>query len=174
MNRKRLAFGIFFFTILAMSTATAFGQGTSAGPEYDSAKKQALELFRVFKTQDWKRMYDISIFSSAVAKTISDRDSFAKDFAKGVTKDGKDDTFSKVMSNLSDMGAGLVIIEGKYAYVSTTCKIAVDGQKIALVGIVKFLKVGDTWKWDLAFTDDAEKATSTRTTEFLGQPITGK
>ncbi len=171
MKLKQLSFGFLFASTLLM-TSQALGQGTSEGPEYDSAKKQVIELFRVFKTQDWKRLYDISMFSPAVSKTIKDRETFAVDFAKGVTNGGKDDTFTKVMSTLSETSVGLVIIEGKSAYVSTSCKIAVSGQKVPLVGIAKLIKVGETWKWDLSFTDDAEKAASTRTTEFLGQPVT--
>ena len=171
MKQNRLSSGIFLGLVLFLTTS-AFGQGTSEGPAYDSAKKQVLELFRVFKAQDWKRLYDISMFSPAVSKTIKDRETFAADFAKGVTNNGKDDSFAKVMSSLSETSAGLVIIEGKSAYVSTSCKIDVNGQKVPLVGIAKLIKVGETWKWDLSFTDDAEKATSVRTTEFLGQPIT--
>jgi hypothetical protein len=157
---------------LAMG-AVVPAQGTSTGPDYDSAKKQVLELLKVLKNQDWKRLYDITEFSSLVARGLVDRDAFAKGFASGITKDGKDDTFAKVMASLSEQSAGLVIIEGKSAYVSTTCKIDVSGQKVMLVGIAKLIKVGDAWKWDLTFTDDAEKATSTRTTELLGQPVTG-
>ncbi len=152
-------------------SAMAPAQATSTGTDYDAAKKQVLELLKVLKTQDWKRLYDITEFSPQVAKSVVDRDTFAKGFASGVTKDGKDDTFAKVMASLSEQSAGLVIIEGRSAYVSTTCKIDVSGQNVVLVGIAKLIKVGDAWKWDLTFTDDAEKATSTRTTELLGQPV---
>lgn len=158
---------------LMMVSAVASAQATGTGPDYDAAKRRVIELLKVLKTQDWKRLYDISEFSPKVAKGIVDRDTFANGFASGVTKDGKDDTFAKVMASLSEQNVGIVIIEGKSAYVSTTCKIAVGEQKVTLVGIAKLIKVGDAWKWDLTFTDDAEKATSTRTTELLGQPASG-
>ena len=69
---------------------------------------------------------------------------------------------------------GKAVVKGSKANVPTSCKITMDAKTIPFKGNARMIKKGGTWKWDLTFTDDAEKATSTALMELIGKPTTSK
>jgi hypothetical protein len=143
------------------------GQSTA---DADAARAQALNLFKIYRSHDWKGLYDVTAFSPAVSKTLTNRDEFATGFEKGLTQGDPNNDFGKLMDGLQEISAGCVIIENDSAYVATSCIVTVDTQKVKFLGIAKLIKSGGEWKWDLTFSDDTEKATEKRFTEILGDP----
>ena len=75
------------------------------------------------------------------------------------------------MDNRSEITVGTAIIENDSAYVATSCTISVETQKIRFIGIAKLIKKSGAWKWDLTFSDNAEKATELRFTQIIGDPV---
>ncbi len=138
----------------------------------DDAKKQVLEIFKVFKTRDWKGLYQVSTFSAAVKAKITSPEQFAKDVAAGIKQSDPEDNVGKLFNNMSDIMAGGVVIEGPKARVATSCKVAVSGSSVVFFGVATLIKVDGTWKWDLSFSDDPQEVTAKRVQELLGAPGT--
>lgn len=138
--------------------------------EEDAARSQVAALFKIIKARDWKGLFAIAEFSPKVKAAMTDPVSFADEVTKSIAQNDPTDEFGKLFNNLSDIIEGQAIVDGKSAYVSTTCKAKIDGQTATFVGLAKMIKVGDAWKWDLSFTDDTEKATELRVTQLLGRP----
>lgn len=157
-----------FALVLATFAITPLARAQSS--DADSAKAQALNLFKIYRSQDWKALFDNLALPEAVAKANMDRDTFAVGFAKGLKDNDPNGDFEKLMDNLSDISVGTAIIEGNAAYVCTSCSVAVGDDKVKFLGIVKLIKVDDIWKWDLTTGADMEKATEQRFKEIIGDP----
>jgi hypothetical protein len=160
---QRLPLALAIFALMAVS-ALAPGQDE----EKVAAKDQALKLYNVFKSRDWKSLYDLIAFSPKVAPTVGDRDKFVEDFRKGLGDNN--DAVQELMGNMSDVRTGAALVEGNHAYVPASSVVDFKGTKVRFLGLIKLVKVDSVWKWDLAFSDDVEKATAQRFTELLGAP----
>jgi len=136
----------------------------------EAARSQVTALFKIFKSRDWKGLYAISEFSPAVKKVMTDPDAFAVQFNKGLTENDPNNAFGKLFDGMTDIVAGQAIVEGNVAFVSTSCKVTIEGKALTFVGLARLLKVDSAWKWDLAFTDDTEKTTEVRLAQLLGKP----
>jgi hypothetical protein len=153
-----------------VAVLSCFAWAPAQDKNEDAARSQVAALFKIFKDRDWKGLFAIAEFSPAVKKVTTDPVAFADEVAKSISQNDPTDAFGKLFNNMTDIVEGQAIIEGNYAYVSTTCKAKIDGQIATFVGLAKMVKVGDVWKWDLSFTDDTEKATELRVTQLLGRP----
>ena len=162
---KRLTFSFAVLSAFALC-AVAPAQATDA----DAARDQTLKLFQIFKDRDWKTLFDVIQMSPVVAKTLTNRDEFAASFDKGLKDGDPDNAFSKLVDTMSDVKVGTAVIEGNVAYVATSCKVKIDDSTVQFLGVAKLVKTGDTWKWDLSFTDQPDKATEQRFTELFGVP----
>ena len=156
--------------VLGCLGLAALSPGQTANADADAARAQVLNLFKIYRAHDWKSLYDVTAFSPAVSKTLSNRDEFASGFEKGLTENDPKNEFGQLMDGLEDISAGCVIFENNSAYVATSCTVTVDTQKVKFLGIAKLIKSAGDWKWDLTFSDDIEKATEKRFTEILGDP----
>jgi len=164
---------VFFLLCFTFAFAqSAFAQDEDA--QAKAARDQAQKLYQTFKNKDWKGLYDLIQLSPSVAKQLNGRDAFAKDFETGLKQGDPTDNLGKVVDNMSDIRTGAAIVEGKYAYVSCTSVVVIEGTKMRFLGMVKLIKVGDSWRWDLSFTDDPEKASAQRFSEMLGLPAVDK
>ena len=162
---QRISLAIAILALLAVSALAP-----AQDEDRDAAKSQALKLYNVFKTRDWKTLYDLIAFSPKIAPTVGDQDKFVADFQKGLSEKGGDEALDKLMGNISNIRTGSPILEGDKAYVPTTSVLQIEGQKMRFLGAIKLVKVSSVWKWDLSFSDDLEKATSQRFLELLGAP----
>ena len=144
----------------------------SSAQDKDSEAVQArvLSLMKVFKNADWKGLYSLVEMSPKVKAQLTGADDFGRDVAKGIRDSDPKDELGKLLRGLSGLAVGRPIIEKNYAYVPTTCVLTLGDYKGTLLGVAKMVKVDGVWKWDLAFTDDPQAATSKRTEELLGGP----
>lgn len=164
MFRKLLVSG----ALLALG-ACSFAQ---VAPSEDSAKAQQLSLglFKILKQHDWRQLYSVAQFSAQVAASIPSADAFVQGVDEAIKQD-PEDKFGKIVGSLSNIKVGMVVVEGMHAYAATTCTIDVpDHGPVTFLGVATFIKVGNDWKWDLAFSDDGKKAVERRVTELIGQP----
>ncbi len=168
MNSIRRSFFCVF--VIGCLGLAALSPGQAVNADADAARAQALNLFKIYKARDWKSLYDVTVFSPAVTKTLTNRDEFATGFEKGLSQNDPKNDFGNLMDSLDDISVGCVIIENDSAYVATSCTITADSQKVKFLGIAKLIKSSGDWKWDLTFSDDAEKATEKRFTEIVGDP----
>ncbi len=159
-----------FKPLLLVLLLTCFAWAPAQDKDGDAARAQVTALFKVFKSRDWKGLFAITEFSPAVKKVTTDPDAFAAEVAKSIKESDPGDAFGKIFDGISDIIAGQAIIEGNMAYVATSCRAKVEDQTVTFVGLAKLIKVGDAWKWDLAFSDDTDKATELRVTQLIGKP----
>lgn len=140
--------------------------------EDEAIRKQALNVFQVFKQRDWKGLFNASEFSATVKKDMTDPELFATKFAEGLKESDPDNAFGKLFDGMTEIKVGGVAIEGGKARVATSCVITVDKKAVPFLGVATFIKVGKDWKWDLSFSDEPETVTSQRLEEFIGAPST--
>jgi hypothetical protein len=157
--------------LLLFAAAVAMAAPAHADGDTDAVKSQVLRLYKDFKGRDWKDIYDVIGLAKGVS--MGTREQFAADFDQGIKQGDPGDMFSKLIDGMADVQIGAVMIEGEYAYVPTYCSVTIDGSKARLMGIAKMRKVDGTWRWDLTFTDDTEKAAAARTQQLFGEPVTG-
>jgi hypothetical protein len=156
-----------FLVAAFLVSSLAFAQ---ADKDTQAARDTTQKLFTVFKNKDWHTLFDIIQLSPTLSKSMTDRDAFATAFDKGLKEGDPNNEFDKLVGTMDNVSIGAAIIEDKNAYVSTTCTVKVEGQSVRFVGIAKLVKVAGAWRWDLSFTDDADKASETRFTQLLGEP----
>ena len=163
--KKPLSRVALILLVAIFMSALAFAQ--SDDKDVDAARAATQKLFSVFKARDWHALFDLIQFAPKLQQQMNDRNQFAKAFEEGLSGDSD---FSKIIDSMDNVAVGAALIEGKFAYVGTTCTVKVDDQQVRFVGLAKLVKVDTAWRWDLTFTEDPAKASETRFEQLLGEP----
>jgi hypothetical protein len=146
-----------------------------AAPQRDAraeVKAQALKVYKAIQKQDWRTMYSLTRFSVTLTQKIgTDVDAFIKGIVKGIDDDpaGRKTTDS-VLSGLSNLATGEPVINGDRADVPTSATLTLNGRATVFHGVAHMVRDGDTWKWDLTFTDNPGQATEKGLGDLLGKP----
>jgi hypothetical protein len=166
---------IISLTLLALLSSNAFAGARHVRQDVahteSDPKAQALKLYKVIKNQDWKAMYSLILFPSGVAKpTATSADEFAAGFRDGINQKDGGAAVNNLFNNMSDIAVGEPAVNGDKADVPTSATITINGKALVFKGVAHMKKDGDTWKWDLSFTEDLTAATEQELQALLGKP----
>jgi hypothetical protein len=78
-------------------------------------------------------------------------------------------TTDAIFKSIKDIMVGEAVISGDTAAVPTSATISSNGQTRAFKGVAHLIRHQGTWKLDLTFNDDSEKAMAQRVGEIFGK-----
>ncbi len=159
------------FALCAAIAVLAVGGALAAAPRQAGPSSQALALYKSLKNQDWRALYFLAEFSPAVKKQLPGPDKFATEVKEGIDNSGGAADVDMIFKNMSDIQVGEAVVKGGRATVPTSSKITLKGKIIIFKGAARMINAAGIWKWDLTFTNDPEKATSTAMQELIGKPV---
>lgn len=168
----RSPIAIAFLVLVALSaTAQPIRSAQDVAPA-SNPRAQALKLYLVIQKQDWESLYFLVLFSPKLRLEMTGQ---SKEFAAGV-RDGisqGDDhgkAVKELFDNLHDIAVGEPVINGDKADVPTSSKYIVNGRTVFFKGIAHMIRDGQSWKWDLSFSEDVSAATSQQLIALIGTP----
>ena len=158
--------------LLLILCLTFVGLGAPRQDARTEVKAQALKVFQAIQKQDWRTMYYLTRFSVTLTQRIgSDVDGFIKGITKGIDEDPEGrKTTDNVLNGLSNLATGEPVIKGDRADVPTSSTMTLNGRATVFHGVAHMLRDGNTWKWDLTFTDNPGEATEKGLGDLLGKP----
>ncbi len=137
------------------------------------AASQARALYTAIHKQDWHALYYLASFSPAIKKQLEGPDKFAADVKSGIDQGGNTKVVNDLFNSIRNIKVGAPAVKGTKATVPTSADITVNGRTLHFNGFAKMINDGGTWKWDLSYTDDVEKATANSLQQLIGKPAKG-
>ena len=134
-------------------------------------RAQALKLYLVIQKQDWEALYSLVLFSPKLRLEMGGQSKeFAAGVRQGINESDSGKAVKELFDNMSDIAVGEPVINGDKADIPTSSKVILKGRTAFFKGTAHMIRDGQSWKWDLSFTEDVGAATSQQLIALIGTP----